>query len=206
MKALVTGFEPFGGNSTNSSWAAVSLLPDELAGCTLVKKCIPVVFNKVGDCISQLIAEEQPDIVLMVGQRGGSGTIDCERVALNLADSMQPDNDGFIANELPLQPNSPTAYFGTVPLKKIISNLREAGIPANISNTAGTYVCNCLYYNALHYCKNHKPNTQVGFIHLPNLPQQVIGKVRVPSLPAEFTKEALLIALKTTISNIGIYV
>lgn len=201
MKALVTGFEPFGNSSLNSSWQAVSLLPDNIDNCTIIKGTIPVVFNKVEEHIVSLIKTEKPDIVLMVGQRGGSSTIDCERFAVNLEDSEKPDNEYFIPKEEPIQKDGPIAYFTSLPIKNIVDNLNNEGIPAHISNSAGTYVCNCLLYHAIHYCTTHKLDTKVGFIHLPNLPQQVIGKLRAPSMPTTLTVQALTIALRTVINK-----
>ena len=195
MKVLVTGFEPFGGEEINPSWEAVKTLPDELNGATLLKVQLPVSFKRVREILPRLIAREKPDIVLLTGQAGGRPNVTVERVAINVMDSTMPDNDGFKPEDEPVFEGAPDAYFATIPVKEVVKALRKAGIPAGISNTAGTYVCNTAMFTALHTIAVSGMEAKAGFIHVPFNHAQALEKPR-PSMAQETINKAIRLALE----------
>jgi len=199
MKVLVTGFEPFGGEQINPSWEAVKALPDELNGATLLKVQLPVSFNKVREILPRLISRERPDIVLLTGQAGGRPNVTVERVAINVMDSTMPDNDGFKPEDEPVFEGAPDAYFATIPVKGVVKALRKAGIPAGVSNTAGTYVCNTAMFTALHTIAVSGMETKAGFIHVPFSHEQALEKPR-PSMAQETINEAIRKALELLVT------
>ncbi|WP_283129377.1 pyroglutamyl-peptidase I, partial [Allofournierella massiliensis] len=150
MKVLVTGFDPFGGEAVNPAFEAVKLLPDQIAGAQIIKLEIPTVFTRSARVVEQAMEEHKPDIVIDVGQAGGRSCMTVEKVAINLAEARIPDNDGEQPFDEPLRADGETAYFATVPVKAMVENMRKHGIPAHISYTAGTYVCNSIMYNVLY--------------------------------------------------------
>ena len=200
MKVLITGFEPFGQEQVNSSWEAVKALPELVEGTEIVKLCLPVSFNKAGMVLEQAIDLYQPDVVLSVGQGSGRCEISVERVAVNLADCKKADNDGCQPCERRLFFDAPDAYFSNLPVKRLVDAIREAGIPAVISNSAGLYVCNSVFYAAMHLVHGKYPNMRVGFLHVPYLPCQALEKVKQPSMAAETVVQALKIVIHTLVS------
>ncbi|NJE49580.1 pyroglutamyl-peptidase I [Thermococcus sp. 9N3] len=196
MKVLVTGFEPFGGEEINPSWEAVKALPDELNGATLLKVQLPVSFTRVREILPRLISKERPDIVLLTGQAGGRPNVTVERVAINVMDSTMPDNDGFKPEDEPVFEDAPDAYFATIPIKAVVKALRKAGIPAGVSNTAGTYVCNTAMFTALHTIAVSGMETKAGFIHVPFSHAQALEKPR-SSMAQETINEAIRKALES---------
>ncbi|WP_099209501.1 pyroglutamyl-peptidase I [Thermococcus henrietii] len=199
MKVLVTGFEPFGGEEINPSWEAVKALPEELNGATLLKAQLPVSFKRVREILPRLITKERPDIVLLTGQAGGRPNVTVERVAINVMDSTMPDNDGFKPEDEPVFEGAPDAYFATIPIKAIVKALRKAGIPAGVSNTAGTYVCNTAMFTALHTIAVSGMETKAGFIHVPFSHAQALEKSR-PSMAQETINEAIRKALEMLVT------
>ena len=198
MKVLVTGFESFGGEKINPSWEAVKALPDELGGATLVKVQLPVSFRRVRELLPRLIVKEKPDLVLLTGQAGGRPNVTVERVAVNVMDSEMPDNDGFKPEDEPVFEGAPDAYFATIPIKEVVKALRKAGIPAGVSNTAGTYVCNTAMFTALHTVAAYGMETKAGFIHVPFSHSQALEKPR-PSMAQETINGAISMALETVL-------
>ena len=198
MKVLVTGFEPFGGEEINPSWEAVSGLPDEIGGAEIVKHQLPVTFNGVRRILPRLIVGERPEVVILTGQAGGRPNITVERVAINVMDSKMPDNEGFAPEDEPVFDGAPAAYFATLPIKAIVSALREAKIPAGISNTAGTYVCNTAMFTALHTIAVAGMETRAGFIHVPFSHEQALEKPR-PSMALDTIREAIAVAVKKSL-------
>ena len=166
-KLLITGFDPFGGEPVNPAYEAVRLLPDVVAGIKLCKLEVPTEFVRSGAVLRDALAAERPDAVLCVGQAGGRAAITPERVAINLMDARIPDNAGFQPVDQPVVPGGPDAYFATLPVRRMAETIEKAGIPAQISNTAGTYVCNCLLYTLLHTAAVEYPGMPGGFIHVP---------------------------------------
>jgi pyroglutamyl-peptidase len=198
MKVLITGFEPFGGEALNPSWEAVSRLPDWTSGSTIIKRRLPVTFNGVRKVLPKLIVEEKPDIVILTGQAGGRPNITVERVAINIMDSKMPDNEGFVPEDEPVFEGAPAAYFSTLPVKAIVRALRGAKIPAAVSNTAGTYVCNAAMYTALHTIAVAGMETKAGFVHVPFSHEQALDKPR-PSMALDTIVRAFEIVVETSL-------
>ena len=198
MKVLITGFEPFGGEEINPSWEAVSGLPDEIDGAEIIKRQLPVTFNGVRKILPRLIVEERPDVVILTGQAGGRPNITVERVAINVMDSTMSDNEGFAPEDEPVFEGAPAAYFATLPIKAIVRALREEKIPAGVSNTAGTYVCNTAMFTALHTIAVAGMETNAGFIHVPFSHEQALEKPR-PSMAVETIRNALEVAIRTSL-------
>ena len=197
MKILVTGFDPFGGEKVNPAYEAVKLLPDTIAGAEIVKLEIPTVFSKSGPAVEAGIQTHHPDVVLNIGQAGGRSCVTIEQVGINLAEARIPDNAGEQPVGQPLQPDGPTAYFATIPVKAMVKNVREHGIPCHISYTAGTYVCNCVMYHVLHMAATKYPEIRAGFIHVPFANEQVVGKSNgTPSASLETIAKALEYAIE----------
>lgn len=176
MKVLVTGFDPFGGESVNPAFEAVKLLPDVIAGADIVKLEIPTVYTRSAEVVEKAIEAERPDLVICVGQAGGRSTLTVEQVAINLAEARIPDNDGEQPVGQPLREDGDTAYFATVPVKAMVAAIREAGMPAFVSYTAGTFVCNSIMYHVLYLLDRRFPGVKGGFIHVPYAPEQVVDK------------------------------
>ncbi len=176
MKVLVTGFDPFGGESVNPAFEAVKLLPDTIAGAEVIKIEIPTVFTRSEKVVEAAIEKYQPDVVLNVGQAGGRSCVTPERVAINLAEARIPDNDGEKPMGQPLHTDGEPAYFSKLPVMACMEAVRAAGYPCFVSYTAGTYVCNAVMYNVLYLCDKKYPNIRAGFVHVPFATQQVINK------------------------------
>lgn len=170
MRYLITGFEPFGGESINSSQETVNAVAsDEFGDIEVVTDILPVSFNRVEKALCGLIDEKDPDVVIMLGQSGTSDCIKIERVALNLMDSVNGDNDGYTPDEETICLDAPPAYFTQLPVKKLRDCLIQSGIPAKTSSSAGLYVCNRTYFAALHHIASTGRNTKAVFIHLPKI-------------------------------------
>jgi pyroglutamyl-peptidase len=191
-KLFITGFEPFGGEKINPSWEAVKLLPEIIGEFELIKADIPVVFEKAAEKVLQKAAEIKPDAIICVGQAGGRNGITPEMVAINLRFASIPDNEGNQPKDIPCVTDGENAYFSTLPVRKMVSAISEAGIPSSVSYSAGTYVCNDLIYHVLHDFKGTE--TKACFIHVPFIPEQTSDK---PSLPLETIVKALEIAIES---------
>lgn len=187
-KLLITGFDPFGGESVNPSWAAVERLPDCIGEYVLCKLEIPTVFGLAGETVLQKCADFLPDVILCVGQAGGRSAVTPERIAVNIRDARISDNAGNQPRGEFVVPDGPAAYFSTIPVERMAQTIRDAGIDAAVSNSAGAFVCNDVLYSLLHhYCGT---GVQVGFIHVPFLPEQ-----GTPNLPLADTVRALETAI-----------
>ena len=196
MKILVTGFTPFGGERINPSWEAVRRLPDHIGEAELIKHEIPTEFNASGAVLHELLEQLRPDAVLCVGQYGGANCIRVERVAVNLRDARIADNAGRQPADEPIVPGGPDAYFATIPTREIVDALREKNIPAQLSYSAGTFVCNNLLYCALHESARRYPAMRCGFLHVPFLPEQAKDG-NAPSMSLALMTKALTIAAET---------
>lgn len=197
MKILVTGFDPFGGESVNPAYEAVKLLPDVIGGAEIFKLEIPTVFSLSGPAVEEGIRKYQPDVVICVGQAGGRASISVEKVAINFVDARIPDNNGEQPLDEPLQVDGPAAYFATLPVKAMVQHVKEAGLPCYLSFTAGTYVCNSIMYNVLYMCEKRYPGIRAGFIHVPYACGQVIDKANTtPSMPLETIAKSLEYAIE----------
>ncbi|MFP7224609.1 pyroglutamyl-peptidase I [Priestia filamentosa] len=197
QKVLLTGFEPFGGEKLNPSWEAVKQLHGEVIdGVTLVAEQIPTVFGKSVEVIEKLIQQYNPDIVICVGQAGGRLHITPERVAININDARIPDNKGNQPIDEPIVDKGPVAYWSTLPIKRMVKNMQESNIPASVSHTAGTFVCNHIFYGLMDYITRTSLSIRGGFIHIPFIPEQTINK-EAPSLSLEAIVEGIKIAAVT---------
>lgn len=201
MKILVSGFDPFGGEKINPAIESVKLLPDTIQGVEIIKIEIPTVIGKSVRKIEEAIEKYQPDVVLSVGQAGGRPDITVERVAINVDDCRIADNEGNQPIDTQIVKNGPAAYFSTLPIKAIVNKMNESGIPASVSNTAGTFICNHVMYGVRHIASTKYPTMRTGFIHIPFLPQQVTDKRNMPSMALETIVKALIIALETIVTT-----
>lgn len=172
MKILLTGFEPFGGEIVNPALEAVKLVkaPENVE---LVKLEIPCVFGKCIDAVIAAVEKELPDAVLCVGLAAGRAALTPERVAINVRDARIPDNTGYQPVDEPVDNAGPAAYFATLPIKEMVKAIEDAGIPATVSNTAGTFCCNDVMYGLLSYLEGTTPEVMGGFIHVPCIPEQL---------------------------------
>lgn len=182
MKVLITGFDPFGGETINPAWEAVKAIKDEIAGAQIFKMQIPTVVNKSIEKIHEKMAEIHPDIVISVGQAGGRFGVTPERVAINITDARIPDNEGNQPIDIPIFEDGDAAYFSNLPVKAMVQAIKDAGYPSVLSNTAGTYICNHVMYGILYYIKKEFPGARGGFIHVPYAASQVVDKPGTPSM------------------------
>ena len=201
MKILVTGFDPFGGEPVNPAIETVKRLPDVIAGAEIVKLEIPTVCHQSLRVIDEAIAGYDPDVVLSVGQAGGRPDITVERVGINVDDCRIPDNAGNQIVDEPIYADGPAAYFVTVPIKAMVQRIRERNIPASVSNTAGTFVCNHVTYGVCHLLAVKYPGKRSGFIHIPFLPQQAVDKKNMPSMSQDMMVEAITAAIEAVVDT-----
>lgn len=169
-KLLVTGFDPFGGASVNPAREAVLHLPDAVGGYEIAKLEIPTVFGLAAETVLQAAEELRPHAILCVGQAGGRDAMTPEAVAINLREASIPDNAGNMPVNTPVIEGAPAAYFATIPVRDMVAAMKDRGIPARLSYSAGAFVCNDLLYTLLHHYSG--TDVQVGFIHVPYLPHQ----------------------------------
>lgn len=196
MKILITGFDPFEGEPTNPSIEAVKRIDENIENAEVIKLEIPTVFHKSAQVLEEKIKEIKPDVVLSIGQAGGRSDISLERVAINEDDARIADNEGNKPIDEIIRKDGKNAYFSTLPIKKIVEEIKKENIPASVSNTAGTFVCNHIMYQGLYFCEKYK-NMRAGFIHVPYLPSQVLDKKNTPSMSLDNIEKALNIAVKT---------
>lgn len=201
MKVLMTAFDPFGGEEVNPAFEAVKLLADEIAGAEIIKKEIPTVFDKSVKLLDQFIAEEKPDITICVGQAGGRYKVSVERVAININDARIEDNEGNQPIDTKVFADGANAYFAKLPIKAMVKEIKDNKLPAEVSNTAGTFVCNHLMYGLLYLIENNYPEMKGGFIHVPFIPEQVLDKKDKASMSLKDIKEALHYAIKAALEN-----
>lgn len=194
MRILITAFEPFQQESINATMEALALLPDSASGHTLIKRILPVEFGTAIDRIKALVDELSPDAVICMGQATGRSDVTPERVAINVSDARIPDNAGNQPKDAPIRADGPTAYFSTLPVREMIAAMKEAGVPASLSNTAGTFVCNNLMYGLLDHLSVTGRHIPAGFIHIPATPAQAVERPS-PSLAPETVATGILAAI-----------
>lgn len=192
-RLLITGFEPFGGETINPSWEAVRQLPEQIGSYNLTKLQIPTVFGEAAEKILDKAALLQPDVILCIGQAGGRDRVTPEVIGINLRESRIPDNAGNQPVNVPVVEKGPAAYFSTVPVRDMAAAIEAAGIPSALSYSAGAFVCNDVLYTLLHHY--HKTQTQVGFIHVPYQEEQA-GEGSF-SLPLAEIVRALSVAISS---------
>lgn len=200
MKVLVTGFEPFGGEMINPAQKAVESLPNTIDGATIIKLIIPTVRYKATELIEKAIQVEKPDIVISIGQAGGRFAITPELVAINFDDFAIADNAGNQPHNEPIQADGAPAYFATLPLQAIVTALRQQNIPAERSTTAGTFVCNHVFYGVSYFLAKNYPHIKNGFIHIPYTTSQVLNKRNTPYMSLDDITRGLEIAIQTCIA------
>ena len=196
MKILVTGFEPFGGEATNPSMELVKALKPQIGEAHIHTAILPVTASGGLQAALRAIEKIGPDAVVCVGQAGGRCAVTVERLAVNVDDFSIPDNEGQQPRNLPIVVGGPDAYLSTLPVEKMVEAMRGAGVPAAISNSAGTYVCNHVMYGVAHYLHQHKPQAVSGFVHIPYLPEQVLDKPDKPSMGLELALRGLTAGLE----------
>lgn len=197
---LLTGFEPFNGAATNPSWQAVCRIaarwdrPE-----TLITAELPVAFGPTGDRMRELLAEHQPDLVVAAGLANGRTQVTPERVAINIDDARIPDNTGRRVIDEPIVPGGPAAYFSTLPIKAAVAALQEREIPAAVSNSAGTFLCNDVFYVLMDEIARSYPGTRGGFVHVPLATED--AHEDQPSLPIATIAEALELIITTSLTT-----
>lgn len=199
---LVTGFDPFGGEAINPAWESVKRLAEDSSSTYKVEvRQIPTVFDRSLEHLHAAIEETKPDIVLCIGQAGGRTDITVERVAINVNDARIPDNEGSQPIDTPVVEGGPVAYWSSLPIKAIVKELRENGVPASISQTAGTFVCNHLFYGLMHAIATKYPSIRGGFIHIPYLPEQAARLSGQPSMAVETIVKGLRVAMEAALAH-----
>jgi pyroglutamyl-peptidase len=201
-KVLVTGFEPFAGESDNPSREiARALHGKRIAGRLIVGAVLPTEFARSLPVLDTLLKKHKPELVLAVGQAGGRAEISLERVAINLIDARIADNAGEQPVDKPVVRNAPDAYFSTLPLKAMLRRLQDANIPAALSQTAGTFVCNQVFFGLAHRLAKRAKHTRGGFVHVPYLPQQAARNGDAPSMELATMIEAIRLCIETALST-----
>ncbi len=198
MRILLTGFEPFGGEAVNASLEAVRALAGwSPARVALGIAVLPVSAARLGGAVRAAIAEHRADAVLLAGQAASRAEMSVERVAINVIDARIPDNDGAQPIDASVVAGGPAAYFASAPIKAIAAAGRAGGIPASVSNTAGTFLCNAALYFACHLGATEFPGLRAGFIHVPRLPEQAARLPGAPSMALATIVAGLRIAVET---------
>jgi pyroglutamyl-peptidase len=203
---LLTGFEPFNQETVNPAWEAVRLLDGwSEEGFTVAARQLPCVFGHANAEMAAAIRELNPSIVIAVGQAGGRCDLSVERVAINIDDAPIPDNARQQLVDQPIVADGPAAYFSTLPVKAIVQELRAAGLPASVSQTAGTFVCNHVFYGLMHVAAARlkaggMAPMRAGFIHIPYLPQQAAHHPGAPSMALTEVVRGLKIAVQTALA------
>jgi pyroglutamyl-peptidase len=200
--ALVTGFEPFDGEAVNPAQEIARTLDGEvIAGHRIVGATLPTEFARSLDVLEQLIRTHQPQVVIALGLAGGRAEIALERVAINLIDARIADNAGAQPVDVAVVENAPNAYFSTLPIKAMLARLRDAAIPAAISHSAGTFVCNQVFFGLAHLLATQHPRVRGGFIHVPWLPEQAARHASTAQLPLEQLLAAARLCLETALTT-----
>ena len=187
MKVLITGFDPFGGESVNPAYEAVKMLPDEISGAEIVKLEIPTEFVRSGDMVCHAIDNFSPDVVINVGQAVGRSCVTVEKVAINCEDARVPDNAEYSPHDVKVKDDGPET--------------NALSIPCEMSYTAGTYVCNSVMYNVLHYVATKGLKIKAGFIHVPYAAEQAVTKKQIPYMKVQDIADVLKVAIKTTVES-----
>lgn len=201
MKILLTAFDPFGGKKINPALEAVKLVKAEDLTAELIKLEVPTVFHKSIKTVQEAMRKHKPDAVLCVGQAGGRFQLTPERVAINLDDARIPDNEGQQPVDEPIFADGADAYFASLPIKAMVESIKAENLPAAVSNTAGTFVCNHLMYGVLYTIAKEFPQCRGGFIHVPFIPAQVVDKANTPCLSLNDIARGLTASLQAIIAH-----
>ena len=196
VKVLLTGFEPYWDYPENSSWAvAEKVAAYGVEGVDIAIEQMPVSFSRVAGALHNAIEQHNPEVIIMLGQSGGSDKVKLERVALNLMDAKLADNDGYTPNEATINKDGDAALFCNLPIKELCKTIAERNISVKISNSCGLYVCNRLYYEALNICK--KQPLQALFVHLPFYEGQPSAKQEKPTMSLNEMAKAIQTIIET---------
>ena len=197
---LLTAFEPFDQDTINPSWEAVRLLDGVLLSddVRIVARLLPCAFAEAPARLTEFLAQLAPEMVIAVGLASGRADLSVERVAINLNDARIPDNQGLQPIDTPVVAQGPAAYFSTLPIKAMVRAIKAAGIDASVSHTAGTFVCNQVFYSLQHALAGS--GVRSGFIHIPTLPQLALES-GVPSMALETVVQGLRIALISALNT-----
>jgi len=197
LRILLTGFAPFDGGTANPSERAVAALAEgpRLPGLALATAILPVTYGGALPALRAALAAHGPDVVLATGLAGGRPAVSVERVAINVDDARIADNDGVRRIDAPVVPGGPAAYFATLPIKAMVAAIRAAAVPAEVSQSAGTFLCNHIFYHACHIAATERTSLRAGFIHLPWLPAQAVDHPGEPSMALDDVVRALRAAL-----------
>jgi pyroglutamyl-peptidase len=200
MTVLLTGFEPFGGEAINPAWEIARALDGQaLGGARVVARQLPCVFGGALSALDAALVEWRPRLVLALGQAGGRSDLSLERVAINVDDARIADNAGQQPIDVPIVAGGPAAYFSTLPIKAIVAGLRAAGLPASVSQTAGTFVCNHLFYGLQHRLAGS--GVRSGFLHIPYLPEQAARHPGQPSMALASMVEGVRLTLQLALQH-----
>ena len=199
MKVLLTAFDPFGGEKVNPALEAIKLVKNNILGAEIVKLMLPTVFNKSIEILDEAIKKESPDIIICVGQAGGRFEVTPERVAINIDDARILDNEGNQPVDKKIFEGGEAAYFSTLPIKAIVAAINAINLPASISNSAGTFVCNHIMYGLLYLLGKKYSNIIGGFIHVPYIPMQVVDKRNMPYMNLEDITRAIEAAIEASV-------
>lgn len=202
MKALVTGFEPFGGESVNASLEAVRRLPARIGALEIVTAALPTSYARSIPALEDAIGRAKPEVVLCVGQAGERAALCVERVAVNVQDAETADNDGARPADQPVVAGGPAAYLTTLPVRAAVAGLRAKELPAQLSMSAGTFVCNHVFYGLMHLAATGKHRFRAGFLHVPRLPQQARAP-GAPSMELDDITRGILVVLETSANPKG---
>ena len=201
LRVLLTGFEPFGGETINPSWLAARALDGErIGGALVIAREIPCVFDAALEALDAALADTDPLLVIALGQAAGRCDLSFERVAINLDDARIADNAGAQPIDRRVIDDAPAAYFSSLPVKAIVGVLRQRGIPASLSMSAGGFVCNHLFFGLMHRLAT-RPGVRGGFVHLPLLPEQAARHPGQPSLPLPTLVDGLRVAIETALAT-----
>jgi pyroglutamyl-peptidase len=198
---LVTGFDPFGGEDANPSWEICKALPGRIARARIETLRVPTRFHLAIDVVAKAIARLEPSVVLCLGQAGGRAAVSVERVAINVDDARIADNAGAQPVDEPIAPAGPAAYLATVPIKAMAAAIRASGVPAAVSNTAGTFVCNHLLYGVLHFLATSGRTARAGFIHVPWLESQAVSRPGEPAMALATMVRAVEAAISAALAH-----
>lgn len=201
---MITGFDPFGNEDINPSGEVARRLDSQsVQGWQIKGFVLPTVFETCVKMVVERVDHVSPRAILCIGQAGGRAAMSFERVAINVDDARIPDNNGNQPLDSPIQKKGPAAYFTTLPNKSIIERLGKEGIPAEISNTAGTYVCNHLIYGLLHHIHEKGLHLPAGFVHIPAIPAQVTERPHIPSMDLATVMRGVLGAVDEIIQSVS---
>lgn len=202
MNILITGFTPFGNEKINPSWEAVKLLKERIENMNIYILEVPTEFGRASEIVIKEADRVDADVVISIGQAGGRAAVSVEFIGINYMHSNMADNAGMIPNQKRIKEDGDDGYFSNLPVMEIVNNIKSFGMPAYVSYSAGTYVCNDLLYSLMYDIKKRNLDRKAGFIHVPYIHEQVLDKCNyTPSISLERIVETLQIAIETIIKK-----